>query len=240
LGSVKQTVCAGLAPLVCRRDFLHLCPACSLRGEALAAIWPTIMSTRAERLYTADEYLVIERASDHKSELVNGRIYAMTGASIPHNVITGNIFGELRNRLRGGLCRAYVEGIRVKVSQTGMYTYPDVTAVCGSPETEDSHRDTILNPAVIFEVLSPSTEAYDRGQKFEHYTLLPSLREYVLVSQDHVRIEKFARQGEQWVFTAINDPEGLLRIEALECDIPVSEIYTDVEFPPLRRIRTHG
>lgn len=198
-----------------------------------------IMSTRADRLYTAEEYLAIERASDHKSELVNGRIYAMTGGSIAHTVITGNIIGELRNRLRGGPCRAYVEGIRLKVSQSGMYTYPDVMALCGPPEVEDSQRDTLLNPAVIFEVLSPSTEAYDRGEKFEHYTLLPSLREYVLVSQDHVRIEKFVRQGEQWVFTAINDPEGVLRIETLECEIPVSEIYLDVEFPPLRRIRTH-
>ncbi|HEX8830503.1 MAG TPA: Uma2 family endonuclease, partial [Longimicrobium sp.] len=98
------------------------------------------------------------------------------------------------------------------------------------PEVEDTLRDTLLNPAVIFEVLSPSTEAYDRGEKFEHYTHLGSLHEYILVSQDHVRIEKFVRQGEQWVFTAINDPDRLLRIETLDCEIPVREIYLDVEF----------
>ncbi|HET7461100.1 MAG TPA: Uma2 family endonuclease [Longimicrobium sp.] len=197
------------------------------------------MSSRADRLYTADEYLALERASDHKSEFVNGRIYAMTGGSIPHYVIAGNIFGELRNRLRGGPCRAFFEGVRLKVSQPGMYTYADVMAICGAQEVEDSHRDTLLNPVVIFEVLSPSTEAYDRGEKFEHYALLPSLREYILVSQDHVRIEKFLRQGEQWVFTAINDPEGHLRIESLDCEMPVSEIYLDVEFPPVRRIRAN-
>lgn len=197
------------------------------------------MSTRADRLYTADEYLEIDRASDHRNEFVNGRIYAMTGTSIPHNVIVNNISGELRSRLRGRPCRAFTENVRLKVSESGMYTYPDVMALCGERELEDSHRDILLNPMVIFEVLSPSTEAYDRGEKFEHYTLLPSLREYVLVSQDHVRIEKFVRQGEQWVFTALNDPEGVLRIEALDCEIPVSEIYLDVEFPPVRRIRTN-
>lgn len=198
------------------------------------------MSILAEKIYTAEEYLAIDRASDHRNELVNGRIYAMTGGSIQHNVIAGNIFGELRNRLRGGPCRAFFEGVRLKVSQTGMYTYPDVMAVCGAQELEGMHRDILLNPSVIFEVLSPSTEAYDRGEQFEHYTLLPSLREYVLVSQDHVRIEKFVRQGEQWVFTALNDPEGTLGIEALDCEIPVSEIYLDVEFPPVRRVRSDG
>lgn len=197
-----------------------------------------IMSTRADRLYTADEYLAIDRASDQRNEFVNGRIYAMTGTSIPHNIIVGNISGELRNRLRGRPCRAFVENVRLKVSESGMYTYPDVMALCGKQELDDAHRDILLNPAVIFEVLSPSTEAYDRGE-FEHYTLLPSLREYILVSQDHVRIEKFVRQGEQWVFTALNDPMGVLRIEALECEIPVSEIYLDVEFPPARRIRAN-
>jgi len=198
------------------------------------------MSTRAERIYTADEYLAIERASDHKSEFVNGRIYAMTGGTISHTIIAGNISGELRNRLRGGPCRAYQEGIRLKVSETGMYTYPDVVAICGPAQTEDSHRDTILNPVVIFEVLPPSTEAYDRGVKFEHYTSLLSLREYILVSQDHVRIEKFVRHGDEWVFSAINDPEGTLKIETLGCEIPLGEIYLDVQFPPVRRIRADG
>ena len=187
------------------------------------------MSQLAERVYTATEYLALERAAEHKSEFVNGRIYAMTGASFPHNLIVLNLSAEIRARLRGGPCSVLVNDMRVKVSQTGMYTYPDVVALCEPPRLEDEHADTLLNPAVIVEVLSASTERYDRGDKFAHYRKIESLREYILVAQDRVRIEQYVRHGERWMLGEISDPTGSLRIEALGCEVALRDIYDRVE-----------
>jgi Uma2 family endonuclease len=173
------------------------------------------MSQLAEPLYTAEAYLALERAADHKSELVNGRIYAMSGASMQHMRIVRNLVINLGNRLSGGPCEVFSNDLRVKVAPTGMYTYPDVMALCTPPRLEDSHLDTLLNPAVIIEVLSPSTQAYDRGEKFAHYRMIESLREYILVAQDHTRIEQYVRRGEQWVLNEITDPAGVLQIETL-------------------------
>src|SRR5919198_4874617 len=119
--------------------------------------------------YTPEEYLALERAARHKSEYVNGRIYALAGASRAHNLIVVNVSAELRAQLRGRPCETYASDMRVKVSQTGLYTYPDVVVVCGEPRFEDAQVDTLLNPTVIIEVLSESTESYDRGEKFAHY-----------------------------------------------------------------------
>jgi Uma2 family endonuclease len=121
----------------------------------------------------------------------------------------------------------------VKVSPTGMYTYPDVVAVCGEPHLEDAHFDTLLNPQIIVEVLSESTEAYDRGEKFAHYRRLDTLCEYVLVAQDRVRVERYVRDGEQWVLSEISDPDGALHIASVDCDVMLAEIYEKVEFDPL-------
>jgi Uma2 family endonuclease len=124
--------------------------------------------------------------------------------------------------------------MRVKVRATGMYAYPDVAAVCGGSSFEDEHVDTLTNPAVIIEVLSPSTEAYDRGEKFAHYRRLASLQEYVLVAQDKVRIEHFARRNDdsgQWVLTEFSDPNGTLRLASIGCDLALRGIYDRVEFP---------
>jgi Uma2 family endonuclease len=187
------------------------------------------MSQFAERVYTATEYLVLERAAEHKSELVNGRIYAMTGASFAHNLIVLNLSAEIRAWLRGGPCSVLVNEMRVKVSQTGMYTYPDVVALCEPPELEDAYFDTLLNPAVIVEVLSKSTERYDRGEKFAHYRKIDSLREYILVAQDRVRVEQYVRHGEHWMLGEISDPEGSLRLETLGCEIALRDIYDRVE-----------
>jgi Uma2 family endonuclease len=187
------------------------------------------MSQLAERVYTAKEYLALERAADHKSELVNGRIYAMAGASVPHNLIVLNLSAEIRARLRGGPCSVLVNDMRVKVGPTGMYTYPDVVALCDPPELEDAHGDTLLNPAVIIEVLSDSTEKYDRGEKFAHYRKLETLREYILVAQDKIRIEQYVRHGEHWMLGEISDPADTLRIETLGCEIALRDIYDRVE-----------
>ena len=192
------------------------------------------MSSLAKTYHTPEQYLALERKAEYKSEYINGEIFAMAGASREHNLIAGNMFGELRGQLRGRPCEVYVSDMRVKVSPTGMYTYPDVAAVCGQPRFEDDQLDTLVNPAVIIEVLSPSTEAYDRGEKFAHYRRLESLTDYVLVSQDKVRVEHYVRYGEtgeQWILTEISDPEGTLHLASINCEVVLRDIYDRVEFP---------
>lgn len=189
------------------------------------------MPPLAQPRYTPERYLALERASDHRSELINGQIYAMTGASFVHNTIVANILTSLRSRLRDRGCSVLSSDMRVKASATTMYTYPDVVALCEPPLLEDSHGDTLLNPAVIFEVLSDTTERYDRGEKFAHYRRIESLREYILVAQDTARVERFVRHGDHWVFSDVTDRAGSLMIETLGCEISLSDIYDRVDFP---------
>ena len=189
------------------------------------------MGALAERWQTPEQYLVLERQADHKSEYINGRIFAMAGASRAHNLIAGNIFGELRAQLRGRPCEAYISDMRVKVSQTGLYSYPDVAVACGELQFEDVHGDTLLNPLVIVEVLSESTEAYDRGGKFAHFRRLPSLTDYLLVAQDKMCVEQYVRQGEQWLLTELSDAKGAVQLESIGCKLSLEEIYARVELP---------
>ena len=187
------------------------------------------MSRLAQPLVGPEEYLAAERTARQRSEYVNGRVYAMAGASREHNLIVGNVFAELRAQLRGRPCEAYVNDLRVKVSRTGLYTYPDVVALCGEPRFEDEHVDTLLNPGVIVEVLSESTEGYDRGEKFAHYRRLDSLQEYVLVAQDKVRVEHYARQGEHWVLTEFSDLQDSLSLTSLDCSVALRDVYERVD-----------
>jgi len=187
-------------------------------------------SVAVQPRFTPEEYLALERKATTKSEYLNGHIYAMAGASREHNLITGNIFGELRSQLRERPCEAYVNDMRLKISATGLYTYPDVAVVCGEPRFEDIDLDTLLNPIVLVEVLSPSTEAYDRGEKFAHYRRLESLQEYILVAQDCVRVEHYLRQGEQWLLTELSNLDDVLHLVSISCDLSLHEIYTRVEF----------
>jgi Uma2 family endonuclease len=180
--------------------------------------------------YTPEEYLALERAAEHKSEYLDGQIYAMTGASRKHNLIAGNVFRELSTQLRRRPCEVYMSDMRVKVSETGLYTYPDVVAVCGEPRFEGAEVDTLLNPLTIIEVLSESTEAYDRGKKFAHYRRLELLAEYVLIAQDRMHVERYRRQGEQWVLTEVSEPDGLLPLESLGCMLRLQDIYERIEF----------
>jgi Uma2 family endonuclease len=189
------------------------------------------MTPLAQPVVTPAEYLALERRAREKSEYVNGRVYAMSGASRLHNLIAGNIFRELGNQLRGRPCETYMSDMRVKVQRTGMYTYPDVVALCEQPRLEDAELDTLLNPAVIVEVLSPSTERYDRGEKFAHYRRLESLREYVLVAQGTPLVEHFRREGDSWVLTEVSDPGGDLRLSSLGCTLQLADIYERVDFP---------
>ena len=192
-----------------------------------------LMSSPNPNFVTPGEYLDLERKSEIRSEYVAGRIFMMSGASRRHNLIAGNLYREISSQMRGKACEAYIGDMRVKVGPTGMYTYPDVVAVCGEPRFEDAHVDTLLNPMVIVEVLSESTEAYDRGEKFAHYRRLDTLREYVLVAQDKVRVEHYLREGEQWILSEISDPDNTLHLASIDCDVVLAAIYEKVEFNPL-------
>jgi Uma2 family endonuclease len=196
------------------------------------------MTPLAQPQITSSAYLAAERASAHKSEYVNGTVYALAGASRVHNLIAVNTVSELRTQLRGRRCEVYVNDMRVKVERTGMYTYPDVVGVCDKPQFEDEHLDTLLNPAVIIEVLSPSTERYDRGEKFAHYRRVPSLTEYVLIAQDIRRIDHYRRDGDSWVLTEVSEPDAALVLSSLGATLQLADIYDRVEFPdPPRAIR---
>ena len=184
--------------------------------------------------YTSDQYLALERAADYKSELVNGQIYAMSGASREHILIATNLIREISTQLKGKPCETYGSDMRVMVSPTGTYTYPDITVACGDPSFEDGHVDTLLNPTVIIEVLSPSTEAYDRGEKFAHYRELASLSDYVLVSQDKALVEHFVRHPDDpdlWAFTAISGLDAVLQLPSIGCHVALSDIYDRVTLP---------
>ncbi len=192
------------------------------------------MTALKQSFYTPEQYLALERQASYKSECVNGGIFAMAGASREHNQIAFNIVGELHGQLKNRPCLAYVSDMRVKVSATGLYTYPDVAALCGEPQFEDEQMDTLLNPSVIIEILSPSTEAYDRGDKFAHYRRLPSLMEYVLIAQDKVRVEHYIRQDKSWVLTELDRLDDRLGLVSIQCEIPLRDIYTKVDLPVVR------
>jgi len=190
------------------------------------------MSRPAEQFITAADYLALERQAATKSEYLNGQIYAMSGASRSHNRITVNLTATLHSQLRSKPCEPFSGDMRVKVSPTGLYTYPDVVVACGEPRFEDPHIDTLLNPMAIIEVLSDSTEAYDRGDKFAHYRALDSLTDYLLVAQDKPRIEHYSRQPDgQWLYSVADGPDARMEIAAIGCALHLAEIYDRVEFP---------
>ena len=184
----------------------------------------------AKTLYTPEEYLIKERESEFKSEYRDGDIIAMPGASRQHNLISGNIFGELYIQLLDNSCEVYTNDMRVKVSDTDLYTYPDVVVVCDEPHFEDNNFDTLLNPTVIVEVLSPSTESYDRNEKFTSYQTLESLQEYVLVSQNNRNVEKYLRKGEEWLLSVFRSVEDVMQLASIECKLVLRAIYAKVKF----------
>ncbi|MBL8152649.1 MAG: Uma2 family endonuclease [Anaerolineae bacterium] len=179
---------------------------------------------------TPDEYLAFERGSDARHEYFNGETYAMVGTTLRHNSIQGGIYISLVEQTRGTACRVYSSDVRVKVSATGLYTYPDVSVVCGEAELEDSHLDTLLNPSVLIEVLSPSTEAYDRGKKFEHYQRIDSLQEYLLVAQDKPRIEQYIRQKDNWLYLKADGLDAEITLPSIGCTLSLQAAYQLVTF----------
>jgi Uma2 family endonuclease len=178
--------------------------------------------------YTAEEYLALERSASYKSEFHDGQIYAMTGASRKHNLVSGNIYRELSVQLKKRSCEAYINDMRVKAAQSRSYHYPDIVVVCGTPQFEDAYVDTLINPTLLIEVLSPSTEAYDRGGKFSHYRKIATLREYLLVSQDEAIIERYIRQGDVWILTEAIGLEASMPLESIGCVLSLREVYDKV------------
>ena len=181
--------------------------------------------------FTPLEYLALERTADYRSEYFQGEIFAMAGGSPRHSLIQTNLTGELRAALKGALCTAYNNDLRIRVNPSGLYTYPDASIVCGPLELADGQQDVVLNPTVLFEVLSDSTEAYDRGQKFGHYRQIESLREYVLVSQSEVLVERFQRNPDNtWTLTESRGIDAQFALNSVGITIPLREIYDNVDF----------
>ncbi len=180
---------------------------------------------------TVEEYVALERSAERRSEYLKGEMFAMTGASIKHNLIAGNIFAELKQQLRKTDCNAFISDMRVGVPAAELYTYPDVVVVCGEPKLEDEYLDTLLNPVLIIEVLSKSTASYDRVTKFGYYRTIESLVEYVLVAQDQHKVEQYTKQPDgRWLITDIGSPEARVELTSVGCTLALKDIYEKVEF----------
>lgn len=191
--------------------------------------------TAPQRLYTPEEYLDFERASEGKHEYLDGRVFAMSGITPNHDRIAGEITASLRVQLRGRPCESFTGEMRLKVSATGLYTYPDASALCGTPEFA-WHQGVamLLNPSLLVEVLSPSTEAYDRGAKFAHYRGLPSLREHLLVAQDYVHAERYVPSpapDAAWVRADFDGPDAVVQLPSVGVRLRLGDLYERVEFP---------
>ncbi|HEV7377579.1 MAG TPA: Uma2 family endonuclease [Pyrinomonadaceae bacterium] len=188
------------------------------------------MSSQVKVHHTPDEYLALERQAEYKSEYFNGEIFAMTGASRRHNLVAANVLASLHGQLRKRPCEIYPSDMRVKVSPTGLYTYPDVVIVCGEPIFDDTQRDTLLNPTVLVKVLSKSTASYDRGEKFEHYRKLDSLAEYLVIAQNKYHVEHYIRQPDnRWLLSETDDIRETNHLSSIECDLALADIYDKVE-----------
>jgi Uma2 family endonuclease len=192
------------------------------------------MTAQPKPFITEEMYLDQERYATTKHEYYAGNVYAMAGASEQHNLIALNIAATLHTQLRGRSCRAYPSDMRVKIMQTGLHTYPDFTIICGQSQfTNPVKRDTIVNPTVIIEILSPSTERYDRGMKFQHYRTIHSLQEYILVAQDKYHIERFIRhEHNEWVFSEAIGPEAMIPITSIQGSLALQDVYEQVSMIP--------
>ncbi|MBK8452257.1 MAG: Uma2 family endonuclease [Thiofilum sp.] len=189
------------------------------------------MSAQYQTRLSDVDYLAQECLAPEKSEFLNGEIFAMAGATRAHNQITSNLVIALGSQLLNKPCSVYASDMKVHTRSESIskYSYPDVVATCGVEQFEDDHATVLLNPLLIIEVLSDSTEAYDRGLKFFHYQLIPSLREYLLVAQDYCRVEQYYRQADQqWVYSEYHELSDTVMIQTLGCEVKVAEIYRRV------------
>jgi Uma2 family endonuclease len=183
--------------------------------------------------FSPEEYLAFERGTDARHEYLDGHVYAMAGESIEHSRICVNVAGELRSLLKGRPCEVLSPNMKVVTSPSGLFSYPDAVVVCGEPQFYDERRDILLNPTVVFEVLSPSTEAYDRGEKFLRYrTQIAALAEYVLISQHRPLVEHYVRQPDgSWSYSSVSTLAETVDLPSIDCRLPLSEIYDRIVFP---------
>ncbi len=188
------------------------------------------MSSQPKTFLTPDEYLALERNAQHKSEYFQGEVFAMAGAGERHNLLSGSLYATLYQQLRGRVCRVYFADMRVRTSPGGLYTYPDVVAACGERQFADDEFDTLVNPTLIVEVLSRSTEAYDRGRKFELYRGIESLTEYLLVATDRVHVEQYTRQPDgRWLLSEAARLEDVLELRSIGCKLTLAELYENTD-----------
>ena len=179
-----------------------------------------------KKLFTIAEYLTMEAAATEKSEYYQGEIFAMSGALVPHNIIAVNTMVFLHQKLKGKNCRPFNSDMRVHIEKNTLFTYPDISVVCGKPETLDDDNFNLLNPIILIEVLSKSTKNYDRGDKFKLYRDIPTLKEYILINSEAVGVEVFrVNKQNHWELEEYKTDEDALQIPALQLSIPLREIY---------------
>jgi Uma2 family endonuclease len=192
------------------------------------------MAAEPRSLISREAYLAMDSESDERHEYIAGEVFAMVGGSEPHGLIIGNLIAALHGPTRRRGCRIYPGEVRIAISAINIYTFPDVSLVCGQPQHEGSRRDIILNPKVVIEVLSPSTERYDRGQKFHFYQHIPTLDTYILVAQELPLIEQYVRQSDrEWLYSAAHGLDAKLSLPTIECELALADVYDLIEFPRL-------
>jgi Uma2 family endonuclease len=189
------------------------------------------MASQPKTRYTPEEYLALERSCEAKHEYYNGEIFVMGGATKQHVSIVTNLVGELHSQLKESPCTVYSTDLRVQVAPTGLYTYPYVIVLCDQPRFSDEQQDTLVNPALIIEVLSESTKDYDRGGKFELYRTIDSFVEYLLIAQDRPHVEHYIRQPDgSWVLHETNNLEDTIHLKSVRCSLRMADTYLKIDF----------
>jgi Uma2 family endonuclease len=183
--------------------------------------------------YTLDDYIELEKTSEERLEFWDGNIWSMSGASLPHNQVQGNIYFALRSKLQGKGCSIFPSDMRVKVPVYSPYRYPDLSALCGEAEVEKfKGLDVLINPQLIVEILSDSTEAFDRGDKFTYYKSIESFIEYLLIAQHRPHVTQYVKQSDNsWSYKEVNELSEKIYIASLDCELKLEELYQDVVFP---------
>jgi len=190
-----------------------------------------LAKVKAETLFAPEDYLTFEREADTRHEFLDGEVYTMAGESLPHSRICMNLAREVGNSLKGKRCEPLSPNMKIRTSSASLFAYPDLTIVCGEPLFHDRKKDVLTNPQIIFEVLSPSTAEYDRTTKFQKYRMgNETLTGYILVSQDKPFVEHFTKQGNgSWVYQSYGAIDDFLKIETIDCQLNLREIYDRVE-----------
>jgi Uma2 family endonuclease len=189
------------------------------------------MAAEPKSLISREAYLAMDRASEERHEFIAGEVFAMVGGTIRHDIIFGNVFVFLRSRLLGSGCEVFSSNMRITIPQLDIYTFPDISVVCGAEDFEDDQEDTLLNPIVLIEILSPSTESYDRGRKYHRYQHIRSFREYVLIAQDAPVVDHCIRQPDgRWLCSTVEGLDADVTLPSLNCTISLREIYARVRF----------